>query len=233
MNNRLRIWLVFGLAFTVPLIGCLLYFVVSPENAIARWGYGSIKVFLLVWPLVSVFFILPRPQKPAPRATVKPRHLLGLALGGGMGLITIGLIYLVMQTGIREFVMEGKPAVEAKLEVLGWRENYLLWTILIAFVHSAIEEYYWRWFGYGYLQRYLPGIWPHNIAAIGFSAHHYVVVWTFFSPWMAIWLGTMVAIGGFLWSLLYRYTRSFFAPWISHMFVDLGIFWVGWEILTG
>lgn len=230
MNPRLRIWLAFGLAFTVPLMGCLGYFVVSGEGAVARFGYGAIKVFLVVWPLICVFYLLPKPF-PAPRVATEPRRWLALTLGAAMGLVIFGLVYLLMQTPLREVVMEGSPAVKEKLKVLGWDQNFLLWAILIATVHAALEEYYWRWFGYGYLQRYLTGAWPHIIAGFAFAAHHYVVVWEFFTPWMAIWLGSMVAIGGILWSLIYRYTRSLVAPWISHLIVDLAIFWVGWEMI--
>ena len=40
-----------------------------------------------------------------------------------------------------------------------------------------------------------------------------------------------VAIGGLIWAWLYERTGSLYAAWISHLLVDAGIFFVGWDIV--
>jgi len=48
----------------------------------------------------------------------------------------------------------------------------------------------------------------------------------------ALFLGVCVAIGGAVWSILYNRYGSLLGAWTSHMIVDLGLMWVGWEVLS-
>lgn len=96
-------------------------------------------------------------------------------------------------------------------------------------VHSGLEEYYWRWFVFGRLQKYMPWFIAAVISSLGFMAHHVILLGTYFgydSPYC--WLGSLgVAVGGFYWAWLYRRSDSIWGPWIGHGIVDAAIFSIG------
>ena len=232
MSPRTHVILAFGIAFSVPFLADLLYLAIAPNAAVSRWGYGVTKAFLILWPFVAARFLLRGTGSSPDSGSGSRRHVVSLVLGAVLGLAIAGGMLGLMRTPIGDHILDGSGIIQEKMALLGWKDHFLFWSILISLVHSALEEYYWRWFGYGKLSRHLPGWRAHVLAAIAFSLHHYVILWVYFSPWMALWLGTMVAVGGLLWSLLYSSTRSLLGPWISHVIVDLAIFSIGWRLLN-
>ncbi len=100
--------------------------------------------------------------------------------------------------------------------------------------HSLLEEYYWRWFVFGSLRRYLPSGAAITLSAVGFTAHHVVLLAVYFPGrfWLlAVPLSAGVAIGGAVWAWLYDRTGALYAPWVSHGLIDAGIFTVGYVML--
>ena len=63
--------------------------------------------------------------------------------------------------------------------------------------------------------------------------HHVIVLREFFeeAPWLAWLLSSAVAIGGVFWAWLYERTGSLFGPWLSHLLIDAGIFWIGYDLV--
>ncbi|MEM1294119.1 MAG: CPBP family intramembrane glutamic endopeptidase [Verrucomicrobiota bacterium] len=229
--SRTRILLGLGIGLLFPLISNLLYFVVAGSPLLAQIGYFGSKAMLLVWPLICFFLILPRGPGETRPGPARKQVWWSLLLGIQTGVIIFAAIVLLMQSPIGRFVLEGADAVKERVSQLGFDRNFLVAAILISTVHAALEEYYWRWFAWGQLRRFVPGFQSHVIAGFAFAAHHYVIVWVYFTPWFAIFLGTMVAVGGMIWSVMYQRTGSLIGAWISHMFVDLAIFWVGWTLI--
>tara|TARA_R110002096_G_scaffold159011_9_gene324654 strand:- start:7154 stop:7861 length:708 start_codon:yes stop_codon:yes gene_type:complete len=226
---RIILALSFGLSF--PLVSNSLYFVVAENPVLARIGYFASKATLLAWPLVCFYFLLPRQPGETRPGPAKKQIGWSLFIGVQTGVIIVAAIVFLMQTPLGDVVREGGDAVKDRVSQLGFDRNFLVTALLISSVHAALEEYYWRWFAWGQLRRFVPGGWSHVIAGFAFAAHHYVIVWVFFTPWFAILLGTMVAVGGMIWSVLYQRTGTLIGAWISHMFVDLAIFWVGWTLI--
>ncbi len=112
-----------------------------------------------------------------------------------------------------------------------WR--YAAFGLFYCLVHSALEEYYWRWFVFGQLRRLLarwPAIW---ISAFGFMLHHVVLVGTFFGwrPGVTIAMSLSVPIAGAFWAWLYDRSGSILGPWLSHLLVDVGIIVVGYDLV--
>ena len=100
--------------------------------------------------------------------------------------------------------------------------------------HSLLEEYYWRWFVFRQLRRLVP-LWPAIVvSALGFMGHHVIVLSEFFkeAPWLAWLFSSAVAVGGVFWAWLYERTGSLFGPWLSHLLIDAGIFWVGYDLVA-
>jgi len=163
---------------------------------------------------------------------VPAQPLTSIFWGTVSGMAIVALMLLLLQTPMGDIVKADAPRVLEKVKHLGFLEFYLLAAILISVAHSALEEYFWRWFAYGSLRRMLSGPWPHVVAAIGFSLHHYVLLWNYFTPGMALLLGTAVGLGGVIWSVLYQRTGTLVGSWVSHVIVDFGIFWVGWQLIS-
>jgi membrane protease YdiL (CAAX protease family) len=44
-------------------------------------------------------------------------------------------------------------------------------------------------------------------------------------------LSSAVAVGGAFWAWLYERTGSIYSAWLSHLLIDAGIFWVGYELV--
>jgi membrane protease YdiL (CAAX protease family) len=107
--------------------------------------------------------------------------------------------------------------------------------VFYSLCHSLLEEYYWRWFVFDQLSRLVPLGAAIVLSALGFMAHHVLVISAFFgiaSP--ATWLlSAAVAMGGAFWAWLYHRTGSLLGPWISHMAVDAAIFAIGYDIARG
>ena len=94
-----------------------------------------------------------------------------------------------------------------------------------------MEEFYWRWFAFGQAKKLMPAGIAHLVAAVGFASHHVVILSQFFHLVWAFVFGVCVALGGAFWSWQANRYNSLIGPWFSHKIIDLGLMWVGWEVL--
>lgn len=216
-------------ALVIPLFASVFYFVLFPGTAFGNSFYSGVKVFLLLWPFFAVLVVLR--EKLVDRSREK-RHLASILPGVIFGLVVVALlIFLLKASPLGSIVDDNAGRIAGRIRDLGVEENFLLFALFLSFLHSALEEFYWRWFVFGQASRLMTVRKAHFLAAVGFASHHVVILSQFFPLGWAFVLGGCVAIGGFAWSwLMYRY-NSLLGPWISHLIVDLGLMWVGWEVL--
>lgn len=100
-------------------------------------------------------------------------------------------------------------------------------------VHSLLEEYYWRWFVFGQLQRLISWKLAVALSSLAFTGHHVLVLATYFgwaSPAVPLF-SLAVAVGGAFWAWLYHKTGSLYGPWLSHLLIDAAIFTVGYDLI--
>jgi membrane protease YdiL (CAAX protease family) len=111
--------------------------------------------------------------------------------------------------------------------------KYVLLAAFYSLFHSLLEEYYWRWFVFRQLKRLSPLWVAIVISALGFTAHHVIVLHVFFkdAPLLVALLSVAVGVGGCFWARLYARTGSLLAPWLSHLLIDAGIFLVGYDLV--
>jgi membrane protease YdiL (CAAX protease family) len=191
-------------------------------------------VVQFVFPLLCLWAFerrLPRPAAP---------RLPGLGLGLGFGLVValgiVGLYYAVLR-GTALFA-NSAALVHARLGEFGLDSpaGFALFAVFISVPHSFLEEYYWRWFVFGRLrQRQAPAAaiaWssvafmvPHVFALAGFLTDRY--------PLAVAGFTLCVGAGGVVWAWLYQRTGSLYAPWLSHLVVDGGLFVVGYDLFFG
>ncbi|MEX0611507.1 MAG: type II CAAX endopeptidase family protein [Pirellulales bacterium] len=222
---------VFALVF--PTIITWGYFVLAGRYSTAaqQATYLAVKSVQFGIPLLWVWAVLREPLRTG-RPTAQ-----GLLLGAGFSVIVVGAGWLLFEGVLRDAnAFSGAAAlIHEKIGGFGvdsiWK--YAVLAGFYSLFHSLLEEYYWRWFVFRQLRRLVP-VWPAVfISALGFMGHHVVVLGKFFEEtlWLAWLFSAAVAIGGVFWAWLYERTGSLFGPWLSHLLIDAGIFWVGYDLV--
>lgn len=228
--SRALVWQTVVPAMCLPFIASLLYFVLFSEYAFSRIIYGGTKLFTLVWPIAAFLLIYKtRLPKLNLRDSIHPKAIpFGLLVGFGIA----GLMFGLMQTPIGAVVQEGGANIAQKTTELGVLDHFWTFAIFISIFHSLLEEYFWRWFVFGRLRQLL-SFWPaHLLGGAAFAAHH-IVITTQFSPsaW-GVFFGSMVGVGGVIFSLLYERQKTLAGAWVAHMAVDFGIMAIGHNVIS-
>jgi Type II CAAX prenyl endopeptidase Rce1-like len=215
-------------ALVLPTFAALMYFVITAGHWSAAVIYGGTKVAMVAWPfIVGWRWGWPPPltrRHPWSRIAAEGL-LLGLLMGGAIIVAALGpLVWLldVAAPRIAEKVAEFNLTTPTA---------YLTMALVISVVHSAFEEWYWRWFAVGHLhQRVRPGL-AHVLGGLAFAGHHVVVLWIYAGPVAGIALGLVVGGAGMCWSLFQRRHGSLLGAWIAHACCDVAIMLLGWWAL--
>jgi len=228
--SRKTRWLAVAPALVLPLLASFFYFVLFAGTAFGNGFYTAAKIFLLTWPVIATWAVLREPfRRQRPGVFGRRKSLL---VGGLFGLAIVGLMLALKEFSPMGAVLEQNGArVRERVEGLGMLDHFVIAALAISIVHSALEEFYWRWFVYGNLRHLVPAPWAHALAALGFLSHHIVITSQFFPLGFAVFLGICVGVGGAFWSWLYQRHQTLWGAWFSHMLVDFGIFWIGYRLL--
>lgn len=187
-------------------------------------------MFTLVWPIAASFLILKKGLHEFSRLLVFSWRIVWE--GSLWGLIMSGAILMVLISPLGDAVRDQAGMVQTKAEQMGVVNHFILFGLFISLLHSFLEEYYWRWFVFGNLHRYLRSKqWAHIAGAIGFAAHHVVVTTQFFEGAMGWLFGCSVGVGGAIWSWLFVRHRSLIGAWVSHVIVDLTLMSIGYWLI--
>ena len=195
--------------------------------------FSTVKTIQFAFPLFWVLAI----QRG--RVTLRPPNSQGLEIGVAFGAIVAAAIFALYLAVLRNSdpVVEATEIVIAK--VSGWGIDtpwkYGLLGLFYCLIHSFMEEYYWRWFVFGQLRRFTAFTPAMAVSALGFMAHHVLVLGKFlgFDSPLTYLLSACVAIGGAFWAWLYDRTGSLLGPWLGHMLVDAAIFTIGFDLVRG
>ncbi len=77
----------------------------------------------------------------------------------------------------------------------------------------------------------MPRWWAVVASGLFFTLHHIIALWVYFD-WRIIVLGSLgVCIGGMTWSWLYIRYRNIWAAYVSHVFADVIVFAIGYQLL--
>ncbi len=231
-SRRADTWaVVFALGF--PTLLTYVYFTALAQAATVwqHTAFGTLKSIQFAFPLVwVVIFQRQRLEwhRPAGR---------GVAVGLGFGalvLVAMGVLYQawLLPAGWLE---AAKIPIQEKIAGFGVARlpAYVGLALFYSTVHSLLEEYYWRWFVFAQLRRLAPLPAAVLLSSVGFTAHHVLLLGTFFG-WSSplTWSFSLaVGIGGAVWAVLYHRTGSLYPVWLSHLLVDAGIFWIGYDLV--
>lgn len=233
--DRHRAWrLALGLALVLPTILTWLYFIrlAGAPAGVQQVVYAVGKTVQFALPAVFVGLTLRRRivlHRPGGRGAGE-----GLVSGLIVCAATVTLFWLMGRFEPR-LMADLASQVTAKVTELGIATGprYLAVAVFYSVVHAALEEYYWRWFVYGQLRRFLRTRQAILVAALGFMAHHLILI-GFYTGWgwtMSVPVALAIAAAGAYWAWLYERSGSLVGPWVSHLLVDAAIFAVGWRLL--
>ena len=230
------------LALAYPALFTWLYVVaLAGQPAGPKQGvYLAGKVLQFCFPLLWVLVVQRRR-----RLRAFGRETASVSLRGNWGGIgqAVGFGALVMAAMLVGYHLWLKPAgvlaaggeeIRAKLSsfAVDSPAEYAMLGLFYSLGHSFLEEYYWRWFVFGQLRQLLP-LWPAiAVSSLGFTAHHVLLLATFFGwlAWPTLAFSLAVAVGGAVWAWLYQRSGSLLGPWLSHLLVDAGIFLVAYDL---
>jgi len=223
------------LAITLPTLITWVYFVLLERQGAApqQLAYSVGKTLQFALPLLAVPGWIAWRQAwrwPSSRDA-------GVILGLALGLVVAIAAAVVFEVGLRDapWFADATEQIRAKVSRFGIHSTaaYLALGVFYSAVHSALEEYYWRWFVFAQLRSRLGWGWAAVISSVGFMSHHVLVLARFFgwdSP--ATWFfSACVAAGGLLWAWLYHRSGKLTGPWLSHLLVDAAIFWIGYQLV--
>jgi membrane protease YdiL (CAAX protease family) len=213
-----------------PTVAAWVYFVALEGDPAARWVYLSSKVVQFGLPLLLLLCC--RPSAPGPRLSHRAGARLGMAVGLGLAAPILLVPRLLEATGLRATAVAGIGEKLGDFGVLGvWR--FLLFALVLSLLHSALEEYYWRWSLFATLRTWMGDAWASVLASAAFASHHVVVVAQFvgsdggMSAAMTVLAGVAVFAAGVAWCLTYVRSGRLTASWFSHVVVDLALFGIG------
>ncbi len=228
--------LILAVGLLLPPLGAFFYFVVLDGSSWSGLAYAASKCLQFALPLLILGSLLG--DRPSSRLERRPSIGTGLAVGLLLGLPLI----LFYETMLRGGTLASRVGDMVLLKMDDFRVTeplpYLLMSLFLSFLHSGLEEYYWRFFVYGRLRRFVRCVPAIMIASAGFTSHHLLVMAAYTkgggSGWFALLAGTIaVFLAGALWCWLYERTGNLWAAWISHVIADLALMTLGARLLWG
>lgn len=224
-------WIAVSAALAFPTFATWLYFNYLGGHPSSRVAYGLTKTLQFAFPAVWVFGVRRAAQF---RLTPPTWRDLTAGVAFGLTVVAAGLAayYGYFRGGP---TLGGAPReLTGKLSAFGIRTgvHFFALAAFYACAHSLLEEYYWRWFVFGQLRRYVPLSLAIALSSLGFMAHHVLLVANFLHGYgpMTWLLSALIAAGGAIWAWQYHRTGSLYAPWLSHFLIDAGLMWVGYDL---
>jgi CAAX protease family protein len=230
--------LVLAFALVFPSIMAWLYFIVaSPaksdgaHNPAMQALYAAGKVIQFGLPVVWCGLIDRSAFRVGPLRTDGIR--LGVIFGLGVAAFAFALYFGFLR---HSALLQDVPVlIRSKLGDLGAATpiRFALLGAFLSVINSFLEEYYWRWFVFGRLKKYMPLAAAIVISSLGFMGHHVIVLGVYFPGrlWAAVVpFSLAIAVGGAVWAWVYYKTGSLIGPWISHLIVDVAVMAIGYDL---
>jgi membrane protease YdiL (CAAX protease family) len=206
----------------------------SGGNPLMTAAYAVGKVIQFGFPLAWVWGV--DRQRPRPAAP----SLQGLGWGLGFGAVVVAGMFAIYFGFLRHSPwLAGTPAkVRGKIHEFGLETPaaFVIFAVFLSVIHSLMEEYYWRWFVFGRLRRYVSLGSALLLSSVAFMGHHVVVLAVFFPgkfAELALPFSLGVAVGGGVFAWLYERTGSLYSPWVGHILIDAAIMVVGYDLVFG
>jgi len=236
-TDRKHALLALLLLVPVPSIGTITGMVLA-EGPVGSAVFFALKFWLFGLPLFWLVVIdKRRPRLPRPSAA-------GMPAGVVSGVLIASSIVAAYWCLGREVLDEQRmAAMRAKAEEFKLTTTwiYLVGALYWCTVNSILEEYVWRWFVFTRLEVLVPRIAAVILGGALFTVHHVIALDVYFrgvsvsiaglDVGLVVLTSLGVFIGGVTWSWIYLRYRNIWAAYVSHVFADVVIFAIGWQLL--
>ena len=215
---------ILAFAFCGHAISALFYAVIIDNPLIARLAYFGLKLVVNTVPLIWLFCFDRRKLR-------FPSFRLSACFSGFLsGILIAGSLVFLYEFVLAEYVkIDG---LYEKASVYGLRNHFFLFAVFLCVVNSGMEEYYWRWFIFGEFRQLVSIPLAAVLSSVSFTLHHIVVLFVYIPDLAMVALFNLgVFTGGLIWAGLYQRFSSFWAIWLSHLIVDVGIMMIVYKIL--
>ncbi len=209
----------------IQIVGTSVTMVFFPDSTVAKVLFFVAKAVMLVLPIVWMIKIdMQRPRLPRWTWAGMP----AACITGTAIFLGIAVAYYTFGRGMIDVAAMREKIAQMNLDHLGL---YLLGAFYWCTINSLLEEYFWRWFVFTRCERLMHRYAAVVVSGLLFTAHHVVALSVYFD-WQVTALASLgVFIGGATWSWLYLRYRNIYAAYISHVFADVIIFWIGYQII--
>ncbi len=222
-------------ALVLPSVLTWLYFIVLQNtlSSVQQGVYTAGKVVQFGFPVFWVVAI----QRARLRLKFPGRA--GIIEGALFGAAVFALMLLTYFGWLKPSGSFGAPGEAICRRVASFGVDrplpFLTLAVFYSLIHSFFEEYYYRWFVFGQLQRFVPVAVAILISSLGFMGHHVIILGHYFGydSWITPVFALAIAVGGAVWAWIYYRSGSLLGPWISHFFVDAAIFAIGYNVVSG
>lgn len=226
-----RNWPLLGLLLLVPLptIGtaAALVFEATRGTGLGQGIYMVSKFGLLVIPLVWLLKV----EGGKLRVPLWDGKGLGLGLLSGLviGALIIGSFFLLGPSLVDPELVRTTAAASG----LDHWPTFFGFTLYICLVNATLEEYVWRWFVYRQCEKLTGKKVAVPLAALFFTLHHTVGLAVQFNVAATLLCSLGVFVGGCIWSWFFMRYRNIWPGAVSHILVDVAIFWVAHQLIFG
>lgn len=189
--------------------------------------FSLCKIWLLLFPLVWTTAVA---QEPLRWPRLSSRGLLvGLLSGTAVGLLIV--------LGVSWFIPTGPALARLRLAItevgLDTPAKFIIGAAYWCLINAMLEEYVWRWFVYSQARRVFGSRLAIWLSALFFTLHHVIALAVLFDLPRALIASTGVFIGGLIWAEIYRRYDNIWAAYVSHVLIDVAIFFVGYRLCFG
>jgi membrane protease YdiL (CAAX protease family) len=216
-----------------PSVATWFYFVVLSvyPSAAVQVAFAAEKIVQFAFPAFWVMAVRRQPLRLARPSAAGVGQ--GLALGAA---VLAGMLLLYFQwLKPAGYLAATVAPIRAKVAAYGMSTPaaFVVGGVFFSGVHSLLEEYYWRWFLFGGLRRFMPVAAAVVLSSLAFMAHHVILLAVYFGGLSVatILFSLCVALGGAAWAWIYHRSGSLLGPWLSHLLIDAGIFVVAYDLL--
>jgi hypothetical protein len=220
--------LVFAMSF--PTLATWCWFVLLSGAESMKLVFALSKIVQFAFPAAWVLAVERVPIR-IPRVTPA-----GLGLGAGFGMVVVAAMLGLYYGGLRRgpLLADAPAQIAEKLRGFAVTSGFAFFGLaaFYSLLHSLLEEYYWRWFVFGRLRGQWSIAAAVALSSVAFTAHHVLVVGAFLKGYgPATWFfSSCVGVGGAVWAWLYHRSGTLYGAWLSHLLVDAGIMWMGYDL---
>ena len=150
----------------------------------------------------------------------------------GVGIVATGLLAYYGFLKDSTYLANAPALITAKVSEMGLTtQHHIAFALFLAVPHSLLEEYYWRWFVFDQTKRITGLKTAMVISSLGFMSHHVIVIHQFLDKgWEVTLFFTVCCSGRRLIGLALRPLQNALRPRVSHLLVDLGIMYIGFDL---